>query len=230
MKSFLFFIFIAFVTTFTAHGALKEDLGEGLAYLRVTDWAADAAVVEKTIAEEPALVLDLRNTTGDAEAGKQLSSALIYPTAPQRVRLVLINATTSPALVAAASGALRDVVTLGPQSPAVVPDIVVAISSEDDRRAYDALTEGTPLKKLINGTLDKQRYDEARLVQDHANGGASPADADSGAEDDSPAAASDSPEEPSQPADEKATPPAPTDTVLRRAIHLHRALLALKKL
>jgi hypothetical protein len=68
---------------------------------------------------------------------------------------------------------------------------------------------------LINPSVEKPRNDEARLVADHRAGHApDPATADAT----------------SAPATPPPAPPPATDAVLQRAVHLHRTLLALKKL
>jgi len=212
------------------HAALEKELGQALAYLRVTDAVADKALVVDTIDRRPALVLDLRSLLVADGLADAIRVALAKPPAAHAVRIVLLNSTTAPALVAAITDSLPSVISIGPRSPAIAPDIAVAISDEEDRRALAALATGTPVEKLISDPHDKPRYDEARLVQDHANGitppdSALPADAD----DDSV-----SPEPPAEkkPAEaDKKTAPAPAiDLVLERAVQLHRSLLTLKKL
>jgi hypothetical protein len=146
------------------------------------------------------------------------------------VRIVLINATTSPALIAALGHEHPSVITLGPRTPALAPDIAVAISNEDDLRAFNALANGTPLNKLINDNREKRRYDEAKLVQDHGNG-VTPPDSilPAEAEDDTvktePTAG-----KKASPSEKKAAPVPVIDLVLERAVQIHRSLLALKKL
>ena len=230
LSSFLFIVlFLSAVSG--AHAALEKELGQALAYLRITDASADTALILDTIDRRPALVLDLRSASaGDALAGL-IQAALAKPPAPHAVRIVLINSTTAPALVATITGALPSVITIGPRSPAITPDIAVTISDEDDRRAFTALATGTPLEKLINDAHDKPRYDEAKLVHDHANGvsppeSALPADAEDDSVTTEPAAEDKKVADPA-----KKTAPAPMiDLVLERAVQLHRSLLALKKL
>jgi len=225
-------VFLFFLAASTAaNAALEKDLGQALAYLRVTDADADTALVVDTIAHRPALVLDLRSLSTDVAFAGAVQTALAKPPAPHAIRVVLINSTTTPALVAAITDSLASVITIGPRSPAITPDIAVSISDDADRRAFAALATGTPLEKLINDSHEKARYDEARLVQDHANG-VSPADSalPADAEDDS--VTNEPAHEEKKPLDAaKKTAPAPMiDLVLERAVQLHRSMLALKKL
>lgn len=229
-SSFLLFVFLAF--TSGLHGAIEKDLGQGLTYLRVTDAGADLKNTLAAIEQKKALVLDLRYLSaakpGFAEA---LQSALARPPTLRSMRVVLLNATAAPDLIAALDVELPSVIVLGPKSAAFQPDIAVTTTAEEDRRAFDALATGTPMDKLVSGNHEKRRYDEAKLVHDHANG-ITPA------EDDLPADADDesAPPEPAAngtkkpAAEQKSEPVPPYDCVLARAIHLHRALFALKKL
>jgi hypothetical protein len=212
----------------SSQAAIEKELGQALAYVRVTDASADASLAVDTIERRPALVLDLRSLPADEKFAAVIHSALAKPPAPHAVRFVLVNATTAPAILAALNDdAFKYVVTLGPRSPAIEPDIAISISDEEDGRAYAALAAGTPLEKLITDNHEKPRYDEARLVQDHTNGvtppdSLLPADAD----DDS---VTTEPDAEKKPAAAKKTAP-PVDLVLERAVQIHRSLLALKKL
>jgi hypothetical protein len=98
-----------------------------------------------------------------------------------------------------------------------LPDIAVKITAAEERRAYDALESGAKLESLLTDNPDKPRNDEARLAKEHL-----PDSAPDDAVDD----------DPSLPAEKKApakTAP-PIDGVLQRAVHVHRGLLALKKI
>jgi hypothetical protein len=231
MKKSSLVVFLVIFLLPGLHAAIEKDLGQALAYLRVTDVNADAAIAIDTIERRPALVLDLRSLPADAGFAVKIQAALAKPPAPHAVRMILLNATTAPTLVTAITDALPSVITIGPRSPALTPDIAVATNDEDDRRAYAALVTGTPLEKLINDSHDKPRYDEAKLVQDHANGvtppdSALPPDADDDSVTTEPTAENKKPSDP-----DKKTAPAPViDLVLERAVQLHRSLLALKKL
>jgi hypothetical protein len=222
---------VSFVTV-TAHAALEQDLGEGLAYVRVTDFSADLPIVEKALTRH-AVVLDLRNTTAPDQNVSRFATDLDKIADAHAVRLVLLSATTSPSLIEAVSGGHPGIVTLGARTPALTPDIALAISSEDDRHAYDALGGGIPLDKLLSSTLEKKRFDEAALVRDRANGGSQATDV--GPDDDASALSPELKEESSTAAaaplpTKKVEPPPLIDAVLQRAVQLHRALLALKKI
>jgi hypothetical protein len=210
--------------------AIEKDLGQALAYLRVTDELADATVAMHTIDSRPALVLDLRSLPASARLAGELHAALAKAPAAHAVRFVLINSTTAPSIIAALDDSLPSVITIGPRSPALTPDVAVSTSDEEDRRAYDALAADTPLEKLVTDSHEKPRYDEAKLVQDHANG-VTTADADlpADADDDSITTSSADGDKPAK-AGKKAAPAAVIDLVLERAIQIHRALLALKRL
>jgi hypothetical protein len=230
MKKSFSYILLFIFSLLGLHAALEKDLGQALAYFRVTDGRADISTAVAAIEHYPALVLDLRSVAVGDGLAPAIQSALSKAPALHAVRIVLINSTTAPELIAAINDSLLHVVTIGPRSPALAPDIAVATTDEDDHRAFTALANGTALEKLITDNHDKRRYDEAKLVQDHANGitppnSVLPADA----EDDSVATDLDAVKKPS--ASDKKDEPAPvTDLVLERAVQLHRSLLALKKL
>jgi hypothetical protein len=89
------------------------------------------------------------------------------------------------------------------------PDVPVKASAAEERRAYDALDQGAVLTTLLADNPTKVRNDEASLTRDRPP---------------EPPAAT-----PSDPAAAKREPP-PMDLTLQRAVHLHRALVALKKI
>ena len=76
---------------------------------------------------------------------------------------------------------------------------------------------GTPVETLISGKIEKDRYDEATLVQEFKNG--------------NPEAAPPQPPDPTaaKATDAPAKPPVLVDRVLQRAVHLHAARLALRR-
>ena len=229
-RSSLLFFVLFLSASIVAQAALEKDLGQALAYLRVTDASADTALVVDTIGRRPALVLDLRSQPVANGLAEAIQTALAKPPGTHALRVVLINSTTAPALVTAITDALPSVITIGPRSPAITPDIAVSITDEEDRRAFAALAEGTPLEKLISDPHDKPRYDEAKLVQDHANG-VTPPDSVLPADADDDAVTTDAVSEKKPALAEKKPVPAPViDLVLERAVQLHRSLLTLKKL
>lgn len=227
--SFLFSVLLL-VLPFSLRAAIEKDLGQALLFLRVTDANADQSLLIDTIERRPALVIDLRGLSGEANFVTALHAALAKPPLPHAVRMILINATTAPAIVAALEDdALSSVITLAPRSPKVVADIQIAITAEEERRALEALSNDTPLEKLITYSREKRRYDEAKLVHDHING-ITPSDDELplDAEDDSVTPESPTKKKPSDTAKKSEQPP--HDLVLERAVQLHRSLLALKKL
>jgi hypothetical protein len=225
---FVLFLILIISVAPGLQAAIEKELGQALAYVRVTDANSDVALAVDTIERRPALVLDLRSLSAAEKSAMAIRAALARPPAPHAVRFVLINASTAPALLAALNDdTFKYVITLGPRSPGIAPDVAVSISDEEDLRAYAALAAGTPLEKLITDNHEKPRYDEAKLVLDHSNGitppdSLLPADAD----DDSLTTESDT--EKKIATTKKPAPP--VDLVLERAVQIHRSLLALKKL
>jgi len=194
------------------------DLGQGLSYLRVHALADAGRGLRSTLASPTAVVIDLRRATADEASLAALRDGLAVRN-PAAARMFILVGPDTPAGVADIVGH-SPALTLGIAGSQPAPKVTVQVDAATDRRAYDALETGTPVAALISGKIEKERYDEATLVQDFKSGNvdASPPPAPD------PTAA--------KPADAKAaaTPPAPlVDRVLQRAVHLHRALLALRK-
>lgn len=214
MKPSFSFLFL-FIFLPASAAPLHLDLGQGLAYHRAQALPADLPAAAP--ARPQPLVLDLRYATGDADAATALSAWLKFRAAPRTPVFLLANSATSPDLRAALADRERTagLIVLGLAGPGFDPDIALKTTAEAERLAYDALTDARSLTALINPPVEKPRNDEARLVADYRAGRApQPANAD----------------ETSAPATPKPTPPPATDAVLQRAVHLHRTLLALKKL
>jgi hypothetical protein len=199
-----------------AHAAPQaRDLGLGLLYRRVLSIPADLPPAGE-VGGHPC-VLDLRFADGNRTAAGALAAWLRAQCSPATPVFLLANAGTNPLLLAWPTGPVpfRGLVVLGPASPGFKPDIAIEVSLETDRRACAALDKGAALASLIDNAVDKPRNDEARLAREHLSDSASGDDDDGGAD-----LQLDRPE-----------PPRPlTDAVLRRAVQLHRALLALKRL
>ncbi len=194
-------------------GTELTDLGQGLAYLRIHSVAESAAALQKAVPGAGALVLDLRYVTVNDDAAASLKAALAgHGTATPL--FLLVSPATPPELAAVIRTA--PVFTLGILGSVPAPKVVVQADGTADRRAYDALETGTALDKLVTGKLEKERFDEATLVHEFKNG--------------NPDAEPPPPPDPTapKPAGETEKPAPLTDRVLQRAIHLHRALLALK--
>lgn len=228
----ILFLVLIFFLPFGAglHAAIEKDLGQALAFFRVTDASADQSAMVDAIEHRPALVLDLRGLTCEIRFLEALHTALAKAPAPHAVRLVLVSASTAPAIIVTLDDdALLSVITLAPRAPGFNADILITTTAEEENRALSALASGTPVEKLISDSRDKRRYDEAKLVHDH-NNGITPSD------DELPADAEDDTVT-TEPTAGKKTGVAekkpelpPRDLVLERAVQLHRALLALKKL
>lgn len=196
-------------------GTELTDLGQGLSYLRIHSVTDAEVALRKAVPGAGALVLDLRYATAGDESAAALQTALAGRS-PNNPLFILVSPATPPALgsVISASPAL----TLGAAGSLPAPKVVVQTDAATDRRAYDALEAGTPLAKLISGKIEKERFDEATLVQEFKNG--NPDAAPAPTPDPTAAKPAGAPEK---------EPPAPlVDRVLQRAVHLHRALLALK--
>ncbi len=205
------------------------DLGQGLAYLRIHSVAGSEVAIRKAVPGAGALVLDLRYATASDESAAILKSALTGR--PTNVALfILVSPETPPVLTLMINSSAA--LILGAPGSVPTPKVVVQTDATTDRHAYDALDAGTALEKLISGKIEKERFDEATLVQEFKNGHPDAAPLPGGRPGPTPAnppAGTVSPD-PTVPkptgTPEKPTPL--TDRVLQRAVHLHRALLALK--
>jgi hypothetical protein len=221
--SFLLLALVLATPCGTAAAPIERDLGHGLAYLRVAQLPADLPT--KVAEPHQAVVLDLRFVSADSAAGKAFEAWLKFHASAKSPLTILINTETSPLLLRAflTSPLPPGVVTIGPASSEFKADVPVDVSPQADRLAYDALAKGTPIEDLVAHKLDKPRRDEAELARQHTNGST---DEDSEAP---PPKATATPTPPTPPAPPAAAAPV-TDLVLVRAVQLHRALLALRRL
>ena len=205
------------------------DLGSGLAYLRIHYVADSETALRKAVPGAGALVLDLRYATASDESAAALKTALA--SRPTNTPLFILVSPATPAALAAAI-VQSPALTLGAPGSAPGPKVVVQTDSATDRRAYDALETGTSLEKLISGKIEKERFDEATLVHEFKNGNPAPLPGDRPGQTPAGQQAGTVSPLPDPTAPKPAgTPekPAPlVDRVLQRAVHLHRALLALK--
>lgn len=232
MKRFHSFLSLVLFTLFPLglHAAIEKDLGQALAFFRVTAAQADLSSLVDTIQRRPALVLDLRGVNCEAEFVTAFHSALAKAPAPHAARMILVNAATSKSLLAALDDdALISVIVLAPHYAQIDADIQISTTAEEERRALEALTKDTPVEQLIKDPKEKRRYDEAKLVHDHANG-VIPADSELPADADDDTVTSEATNGKKPASTEKKAESSPRDLVLERAVQLHRALLALKKL
>jgi hypothetical protein len=220
MKKLLFSLLLALAPPLAAAaaGPLEHDLARGLAYVRVHTLPAD---LPTTPARRGATILDLRYTSAGPGATTALGDWLkSHCTAVSRV-FVLVNADSAAGVLAYfnAHTPSAGLVTLGSPTRGFTPDIVITVSPAAERTAYDALEKGTPVAALLADPTVKLRHDEAAIALERTAPAGAATDADGDLADPADAAP------PSPPA-----PPVVTDHVLLRAVQLHQALVALRKL
>jgi hypothetical protein len=221
MKKSPSFLVLLLVLAVFGSAAVKPELSPGLFYLRIHVPADFAAARHDALSETRALVLDLRYVTVDEKSAEALVDTLArHPVgAPW---FILVGPATPGALSPAITGS--HALSLGIEGSVPAPKVIVHTAAVTDRRAYDALDAGTPVAALISGKLEKERFDEATLVQEFKNGNHD-AEPPALSRIEGPPAADPTASEPAT-APEKA--PALIDRVLQRAVHLHQALLALR--
>jgi len=208
MKHFLrLFSVICLLSSVSA--AEPTDLGQGLTYLRVNSLVKSAPDLRAALLRPAPLVLDLRYTADEAGAADALRELNSQPAKPKLY--VLVSPATPASLAAILTTTSTPLVTLGVKDSRPAPQVLVAQTAEADRAAYAAHESGTALDKLISGKIEKERFDEATLVHEFKNGNREAHPPEAG---------------PAKPGDPSV---ALTDRVLQRALHLHRALLALKR-
>ncbi len=215
MKNLLPALFFSLLLTGVARAAPPEpiDLGANLAYLHIKSVADAAPLLSTARSAQRPLVLDLRYATSEAAALSVFQTALARHPAP----LFILFSTATPqeiiAVVKQSAGAIITLSVAGADAPA---QIQVKADPAADRLAYEALGQGTLPAILVTGKIEKERFDEATLVQEFKNG--------------NPDAEPPPLPDPTQPKSNQAAPvKAPLiDRVLQRAIQLHRALLALE--
>ena len=146
------------------------DLGRHLTYLRLHGLPDDLPALA-AVWGQPALIVDLRYSSGDGASGP----AETLPVRPGRNPLfVLVGPATPAGALALLRARAPALITLGLAAPGLTPDIALAVKPEDDRRAFDALDSGTPVDRLINESPSGKRFDEAALVSEQnrdASGG-----------------------------------------------------------
>jgi hypothetical protein len=192
------------------------DLGQGLGYLRLHSAAEAEKTLRSAVSGAGALVLDLRHVSADESAAAALRAGLAGH-ATGAPLFVLVGPDTPAAFTAVLAAAPAAVLTLGLAGTQPAPRVVIKADATAERLAFDAVDAGTPVATLINGKVEKERFDEATLMDEFKNGNPNA----------EPPPAADPTE---AKADGTETKPAPlVDRVLQRAVHLHRALLALRK-
>jgi hypothetical protein len=221
MKNFLRLSAVVWLLASVAVRATElTDLGQGLSYLRIHSLADAGSALEKAVPGTRALVLDLRHATATDDSIAALKTALAARPAESEL-FVLV----SPATPAAFAPALGSALTLGAPGSAPEPKVVVQTDAATDRRAYDALDAATPVADLISGKIEKERYDEATLVEEFKNGNLN-AEPPALSRVDGPPGPDSTAPKPNSPT---AKEPPLVDRVLQRAVHLHRAMVALRR-
>ena len=211
IRRLVFFLTAHVVVATVGAAALERDLGLGLAYVRAKQLPADLPT--KPTGKVPPCVIDVRYTDADAVAVTTFVAWLRFRATARTPVFVLANAATSAVLLDALAnrGAVEGAVVIGVPGGRFRPDSAVKSETEDERKAYEALEGGAALEALLADYPDKVRNDEASLVRGQSGSGDTPVDL--------PAENS---------ARRRNTPT--IDVALQRAVHLHRALVALKKL
>lgn len=189
---------------------LERELGVGLTYFRVKELPADLPA--RPTGRVGACVIDLRYVSADDEAAKAFMAWLKFRASSRSPVFVLANADTAAALRTSLAEHERGtgIAVVGIATRQFRPDVAVAGTAQNERKAYDALAAGVAPSVLLTDNPDKVRNDEASLSKDRV------AEASADAAEDALAG--------------KKGPPPPIDVALQRAVHLHRALVALKKI
>jgi hypothetical protein len=207
MKRSLFLLSFLTLPFLVIAAPVEREIGNGLVYFRVHKLPDD--LPGKPAGRVAPSIVDLRYVDADAGAAAVLFTWLKNRATSRSPVFVLANADTSPALLKVISGNPRGsgIVVVGIPSGAFRPDVSVKGSAEDERRAYAALEKETTLRTLLTDNPDKVRNDEASLSKDRLAEASADAAKDVGRKE-----------------------PPPIDVTLQRAVHLHRALVALKKI
>ena len=194
-----------------------RDLGDGLRYFRAKVLPTDLPSSE---VKTGPLVLDLRYATGDETAAAELDAWLSFRATEKTPVMLLINADTGMAIrkVLQSKASRPAVITIGRPDEKTDPDVGVETTAEEERRAYDAFEHSKSIEALLVENADKPRLDEASIMRARTEVQDEPVE--------------DNPLDRVAPTETKSEPatPVPIDRALQRAIHLHRALRALKRL
>ena len=186
---------------------VEHEVGNGLVYVRIHKLPEDLPA--KPPGREPPSIVDVRYVNASADAATAFSAWLKNRATLRTPVFVLANADTSRPLLSALAAHERGtgIMVVGIERGMFRPDVAVKGTADNERRAYDALEQGVAIATLLTDNPNKVRNDEASLSKDRL------AEASASAADD---------------ASKKAPPP--VDVTLQRAVHLHRALVALKKI
>jgi hypothetical protein len=186
---------------------LERDVGAGLIYVRVHSIPADLPATPG--GRVPACIVDVRYVETDGDGAAAFAAWLKGRATTRTPVFVIANADTARPLLKELGAHERGtgIAVVGIPRGSFKPDVSVNASADDERKAYDALEKGAAIGTLLSDNPNKVRNDEASLSKDRL------AEASAEATDGSA----------------KQTPP-PIDAALQRAVHLHRALVALKRL
>ena len=200
----LFFVVFPWLACATP---IERELGNGLVYVRVHTLPADLPA--KPAGRAPPCIVDVRYVQTDTDGAAAFAAWVKSRATPRTPVFVIANADTARPLLKELSAHERGtgIAVVGIPRGSFKPDVAVTASADDERRAYDALEKGAAIGTLLTDNPNKVRNDEASLAR----------------------------ESPAQPAAEPAEsgtkqPLPPIDASLQRAVHLHRALVALKRL
>jgi hypothetical protein len=207
MKRSLFLASLVILPLLATAVPVEREVGNGLLYYRVHKLPDD--LPGKPAGRVGPSIIDVRYVNADANAAAVLFTWLKNRATSRTPVFVIANADTSPALLKVISGNPRGagIAVVGIARGGFRPDVAVKGSAEDERRAYDALEKGAMISTLLTDNPDKVRNDEASLSKDRLAEASADAANDAG---------------------KKESPP--IDVALQRAVHLHRALVALKKI
>ena len=197
---------LVLIPLFAVAAPVERDLGVGLVYFRIHALPVDLPA--RPAGRVPACVVDVRYLAANADAAKAFSVWLKQRATPRSPVFVVANADTSADVLAVlrTHGRGAGIVVVGIERGSFRPDVSVKGSHDEERRAYDAFEQGAVIGTLLADNPNKVRNDEASLSKDRLAEASAAAD-EAG----------------------KKTPP-PVDVTLQRAVHLHRALVALKKI
>jgi hypothetical protein len=198
---------------------VTRDLGSDLQYFRAQVLPADLPT--KEIKPTP-LILDLRYTLAETDAATLLDAWLESRATEKTPVFLLLNSETAPALRERLIGRVQKRphvisigrITVGDEKP----DIPIHTTAEEERRAYEAFERAPSVQSLVVENADKPRVDEASIMKARTDAEEEELDVN--------------PLDRITPTETKppATPPPPIDRALQRAVHLHQALRALKRL
>lgn len=191
----------------------QQDLGEGLQYLRIAHTPSDLPKKDARSEGLSARIIDLRATDGDRLGLETLIAWLQFQAKSEVPTLVLLNRQTpAPLARYILSNRLPAQLSFSAKGCLLNTDISVDTSLEKDLSAVESIDQGNAVAGLITLSIEKERYDEAQISNEHAAGAyrrdAEPPDTDKN--------------------DKTAEPPREADPVLARAVQVQRALAALR--